>query len=715
DLTIEPKLGEPGWYEGRLTATAGTDRLTTPIAFRKQAKMDTVRVKLVGKPEWAKLNPGPLSVIRVSDTDPLLAGEPLSMITENWRTTDVPGTVETVIKLAHGGVYSTSASPWWFTSRAHQQLQYGLLLAPETKLDGDTTIVLDATKTERLQVSTPRESEPVFLNTMNTRTTPGGRMYAGAALLSYEPVIAGDYWVTPVKSKPTVGTATFLFDEIRRAPEVSLSVPGLRLHPRYISEHDALVPKFAADQRLSLATSGADVRGKLVYLPARNSLQLLLADLDLAIKGGAAGVITSDRFAWLLSADAYKAQNKLPVLWIDSAEGDTLGKAMAREPYPAGKLTVQPTSPFEYKLAYYVTGTTAGRLTFAPKARDLTEIDTTYHAEFPPQQGTWGPYPDFNEVDHTFIPLQPLSIRGSHLFGAPLTRTEYYSTTGSEVLWQRGYEFRDPNTDTGHLAMSERAFTRATQEREDWNETLMPTQITTGPDRPDWANPLIYCDGCRQGDRLRLRALTPVGLGYYTDASDPSHTYTGAPGDEQTHLFSGATEVQPQYDDFGVPYYSVPAGSGTYRLTDVWKDAFAGKHPGTSVESTWTFRSARPVKNNTPYPCIDSTLWDDKQPCARLPLIQLRYQLNLPGDDTVPAGRLFTFTVKAEGGASALRVWTSADKGAHWARATVLPGLGGSYKVLTLNPAGSITIKAEAKDKDGNTVTQTVADAYLVK
>ncbi|MEU8142057.1 S8 family serine peptidase [Nonomuraea sp. NPDC048901] len=714
DLTIEPKLGDPGWYEGRLTATAGTDRLTAPIAFRKQAQMDTVHVKLVGKPEWTKLNPGPLAVIRVSDTDPILAGEPLTVVTENWRTTDVPGTVQVDVKLAHGGVYSISAQPWWYTMPA-RQLQYGLLIAPETKLTGETTITLDATKTEQLRISTPRESEPVFLNVMNVRTTASGRMYAGASLLSYEPAITGNYWVTPLTSKPTVGTFTFLFDQIRRAPEVSLSVPGLSLHPRYVSEHDALVPKFAADQRLSLTTIGADIRGKLVYLPARNSLQLLLTDMETAIKGGAAGVITSDRFAWILSADAYLAQNKLPLLWLDSAEADTLGKAMARKPYPAGKLTVQPTSPFEYKLAYYVKGVTAGRLTFAPKARDLTAIDTTYHAQFPMQAGRWGPYPNFNEVDHTYIPVQPLSVRGSHLFNAPVTRTEYYNTTGSEVLWQRGYQFRDPATDTTRLAMSERGFTRATQEREDWNEALMPTQITAGPDRPDWVDPGIFCDGCRQGDRMRVRALVPAGLGYYTDASDPSHTYVGAPGDEQTHLFSGETEVQPQYDEIGLPYYSVPAGSGTYRLTDVWKDGFTGKHPGTSVESTWTFRSARPAKDNAPYPCLDGLLFGDKQPCARLPLIQLRYQLNLPGNDTVAAGRPFAFTVKAEGGASALRVWTSADKGAHWTPAVVLPAPGGSYKVLVVNPAGSITIKAEAKGKDGNTVTQTVADAYLAR
>ncbi|MEW1843814.1 S8 family serine peptidase, partial [Nonomuraea angiospora] len=718
DLTIEPTLGDPGWYEGRLTAAAGTTRLTAPIALHKGAKLDTVRVRLVGKPEWT-LNPGIVSALRVSDTDPLLQGEPMTTATQNWRTTDTPGTVETELKLAHGGVYSIGDMPWWYT-RPDRQLQYAALLAPEIKLDGDTTVTLDATDVEAIQVSTPRTSEPVFMNVMVARTTASGQMYAGASLLSYEPVNRGGYWVSRVRKAPTVGTSTVLFDQIRRAPEVELAVLGLRLNPHYVSEHDPLVPKFAADRRLSLTTGddvrgGADARGKLVYLPARDSLELFTADVDLAIKAGAAGVVTSDRFAWLLSDSNFADHNKIPVLWIDSGEADRLGKALARKPFPSAALRVTPTTPFEYKLAYYVKGTTAGRLSFAPKARDLTEIDTTYHARFAPQPGTWGPYTNFTEVNHTYNPEQRLSVRGSHGFAGPAARTEYYNSPGRDVLWEREFVFFDPASGGARFATSARGFTNATKEREDWNEAITPSQFAPGPGLPDWINPTIYCDGCRQGDRLRLRALSPIGFGYYSDASDPTHMYQGAPGTEEVRLFSGATEIKPQYDDLGVPYYGVPAGSGAYRLTSSWQDAFPGKHAGTGVETSWTFRSARPTGDSNPYPCLDSVLWEDKQPCAQVPLIRLRYELGLPQDDTVQGGRPFTFTVRTEGGrSSSLRaVWISGDKGAHWTRAAVLPG----DKVVALNPKGpgSISIKVEAQDRDGNSVQQILSDAYLVK
>ncbi|MEV0198769.1 S8 family serine peptidase [Nonomuraea sp. NPDC050691] len=717
-LTIEPTLGEPGWYEGRLTATTGTTRLTAPIAFRKQARMHTLKVRFVGRPEWT-INPGPVSAARISDTDPLLEGEPTATWTENWRATETPGVLETELKLAHGGVYYIGETPWWFT-KPDRNLQYGFLTVPELKLDADTTVTMDATKAEPLDISTPRKSEPVFLNVNFTRTTAGGRMYGGASVLSYEPTLRGRYWVTPVTKAPTVGTFMMLFDQVRRAPEVELSVPGVSLDPRYVSEHDPLVPKFASDRRLSLATGddmrgGGDVRGKLVHLPARDSLQLLLTDLDLAIKAGAAGVVTSDRFAWLLSNAAYTAQNKIPVLWLDNGEADQLGKVLARKPYPGAALHVTPTTPFEYKLVHYVKGATAGRLRFAPKARDLTAIDTTYHAQFTPSTGTWGPKADFTEVSHTYTDEQRLSVRGSHAFAAPAARTEYYNTTGDDVLWERAYSFYDAGTGGERFGTSLRGFTRAGQEREDWNEAIVPTQLTTGPGTPDWLGQGFYCDGCRQGDRLRLRALSPVGFGYYSDASDPSHHYQGAPGIEEVHLFNGATEVKTEYDDLGVPYYTVPAGSGTYRLTNSWKDAFAGKHPGTGVETTWTFRSARPASGSAPYPCLDTVLWDDKQPCAQVPVIRLRHELRLPGDDTVQGGRPFTFTVTPEGGRSpSLRgVWVSGDKGAHWTKAAVLPG----DKVLVLNPKGpgSVSIKVEAKDRDGNSVQQVISDAYLVK
>ncbi|MFF3667189.1 hypothetical protein [Microtetraspora malaysiensis] len=62
-------------------------------------------------------------------------------------------------------------------------------------------------------------------------------------------------------------------------------------------------------------------------------------------------MVTSDRLTWRLTDSAYTAQNMIPVLWIDSGEDDSLGKALARKPYPSAALHVTPTTPFEYLLA----------------------------------------------------------------------------------------------------------------------------------------------------------------------------------------------------------------------------------------------------------------------------------------------------------------------------------------------------------------------------
>ncbi|WP_214414812.1 S8 family peptidase [Sphaerisporangium fuscum] len=722
ELTVEPTLGEPGWYEGRLAATGGDATVTIPLAFHKEAEQDTLKLRLVGSPDWV-MSPQTLSVIRINDTDPALDGEPVAYSIGGVKTTDTPNTLEAEVRLAHGGLYTVSSQLLWY-SEPERRLQFGILFDPEIRLDGDAEVTLDATKAVPIRVTTPRASIPVTMDYMYARTTAAGRLYGAAGVNSYPNVVPGYLWVSPSAKTPTVGASTFVFDQIRRAPQVELAVPGLRLHPAYVTEDNAVVPKFAADRRLGLATgedlrAGRDVRGRLV-LSGTTTLADLITDMDLAAKGGAAGVITANRLAWVMDAAAYHDHMKIPLLWLDAGEAAQLGTALTRRPRLEADLNAQPTAPYEYKLAYHLKGRVPQRMDFSPKENELVGVDTTYHAQFPAPQGEWGPQRNFLEVDHTYTRDQTLSIRASHSFTAPATRTEFYNVTGPEVMWERGFTFYDFATGEHRDADSFRGFTRPAHEQEHWNEALIPTQAADGPGLPTVLRPNLYCDACRQGDRLRLRTLSAAGLGYYTDASDPTHVYQGASGTEEVHLYGGdGAEVRPQYDDLGLPYYTAPAGTATYKLTDVWKDGFAAKHPGTSVESTWTFRTARPASGDAPYPCLDATVWGDKQACGRLPIIHLRYRLGLPQDDTVRAGLPHTFAVTPEGGGrtASLKVWTSADHGAHWTAATVLPWLDGSYRAVVRNPsaAGPVSIRTEAKDTAGNTVQQTVTDAYLVK
>jgi hypothetical protein len=239
------------------------------------------------------------------------------------------------------------------------------------------------------------------------------------------------------------------------------------------------------------------------------------------------------------------------------------------------------------------------------------------------------------------------------------------------------------------------------------------------------------CDSCRQGDTLRVRSLSALGLGQFAETGDLSHlVQQDANAVEDTQLFQGGTELQPQQDPYGLAYYQLPAGSATYRLTDTYHNGTVAQRIAKTVSTTWTFQSGRPQAGNLDpsHACIDALLYGDTDPCAWQPLIYLSYQLGLGADDSVPAGRPYSFTITARDGRpdattrlAGLRLWLSPDGGTHWTRAQVVPGPGGTYRVSTRNPqlagttSGTVSIKVEAWDKTGNSVEQTIKDAYALR
>jgi subtilisin family serine protease len=723
DLTIDPTAAQPGWYDGKLTATGATSKLTVPIALWLQAEQDTVTVQLVGDPGWAIMSSAFVNAALLSDTDTRFAGEPSTRVT-TWRATGKPNVLEAKLSLARGATYSFSSALFW--SKADRQLQYGLLIDPEFTVDGDRTVVLDATKLTRVNIATEQPSEAVIASYFHYRSSAGGLLFTGGSVFGYPAVAPSAFWVSPTKGTTRVGTMGFIADQTRIAPQVTLTVPGYSLHPRYVTDRHELVPKFTGDRFVGFASEqdlrgGKDVRGKLVFLtPA--PLQTFLADMDSAIARGAAGVLTSNHLAWVMYADVYIKHMKIPLLWLDSGEAAQLAKELPRWP---AFLHAKPTTPYEYKTVYYLRDRIPDRVDLFSRDRDTARVDTTYHARFAPLQGRWGPVSAFTETQHTFVPGQNLSIRASHEFTAPDTRTEYYTVPGNDVLWNRDYRFTDPASGGSRFASSSRGFTRGTKETEDWNEAILPMQALAGKDTPATGQALYICDNCRQGDRLRLRSLGPAGAGQFADASNPNHQYTAEAGTEEVRLYRDGKEVAPEYDAYGARYYSVPSAAAAYRLTDVYTNEFAGPHGATTVTTDWTFRSSRPTTDNIddPYMCVDTALFNDKQPCAWQPLIQLSYQLDLAGDDTTRANRPFTFTMTARNSSAKpialrdLRVWISADGGKNWTRALVTRWTGDTHHVSVVNPrsAGPVAIKAEATDRDGNSVSQVIVDAYQVK
>jgi hypothetical protein len=154
-----------------------------------------------------------------------------------------------------------------------------------------------------------------------------------------------------------------------------------------------------------------------------------------------------------------------------------------------------------------------------------------------------------------------------------------------------------------------------------------------------------------------------------------------------------------------------------------------GPHLVSAVASAWTFSSLRPLTDNVPLPyaCVDTLLFGDKNPCAWQPFIDLTYQLRLAPDDTVQAGDDFEFTMTARDGIPGgparladLQVWTSGDSGKTWTKAQVVAAKDDIFRVHVRNPdladgaTGSVSIRAVAEDSAGNSLDQTITDAYHV-
>ncbi|MFD0784733.1 peptidase S8, partial [Micromonospora azadirachtae] len=157
--------------------------------------------------------------------------------------------------------------------------------------------------------------------------------------------------------------------------------------------------------------------------------------------------------------------------------------------------------------------------------------------------------------------------------------------------------------------------------------------------------------------------------------------------------------------DKPVGQFTVPAGPAAYRL-----EASATRAQpstlSTSVSSVWTFRSGHVPAEKS----------------QRLPLSTVRLSPPLDELNAARAGRHFDIplTVQWQPGSSAGRtkrvsVEVSYDDGQTWQRA-VVTGSGEHRVVKVKHPkaAGFASLRVQAGDDAGNTVTQTVIRAYAI-
>ncbi|HUQ54126.1 S8 family serine peptidase [Lentzea sp.] len=141
-------------------------------------------------------------------------------------------------------------------------------------------------------------------------------------------------------------------------------------------------------------------------------------------------------------------------------------------------------------------------------------------------------------------------------------------------------------------------------------------------------------------------------------------------------------------------FFSLPEGRGRYELTTTANRSGVAAI-STSVTTTWGFDSAT----------TDGV--------AQVPLSMVRFTPEIGLDGTLPAHRFQRIPLTVQGGpARSLTTQVSYDKGRTWQKTWVV---GDSMFVLNPGKGGSVSLRAALVGRGGDSVTQTVIDAYLTK
>ncbi|MFL6076776.1 MAG: S8 family serine peptidase [Mycobacteriales bacterium] len=226
-----------------------------------------------------------------------------------------------------------------------------------------------------------------------------------------------------------------------------------------------------------------------------------------------------------------------------------------------------------------------------------------------------------------------------------------------------------------------------------WNSAVVGPAVRFNPGQ----DPAVALT--RDGDILQARVpllVDPAGLSYLQDRYLDADGWTRLSRDGQV---VGTVQRQPGRGDFtGVK------GEATYRLDAETSRSWPWWELSTDVSGSWTFRSA-----HTDGPTV-------------LPLLAVRFSPALDPTNTAPAGRRFTVPVAvqhtetATAPVTALAVQVSYDDGRTWQPATVRGG-GDSWTATLDHPAapGYVSLRAQARDQDGNTVDETILRAYRLR
>ncbi|MEV5433168.1 S8 family peptidase [Streptomyces sp. NPDC052701] len=327
-----------------------------------------------------------------------------------------------------------------------------------------------------------------------------------------------------------------------------------------------------------------------------------------------------------------------------------------------------------YGLGYYANGSFPTGFTRVEKKENLGRVHATYSVPLPGKSGlAWSfPAPKFGpRLPGWWSKVMPVELPGE--------RNEYYTP---EALWSPEFWQMGPDGALEERLMSPpRSFRAGTTTQLPFNRGVF------GPALPQSKYDVEYVT--RTGDKIL------VNVPLWGDAA--GNAGTSLRDKSSIVLYKDGVKVGESAD--AVEEFRVPPDAGDYVLSVEGVRSRAAD-VSTTVRAKWTFHSAHAGPTRT-----------------RLPLSVIRFTPTLDDDNSVAAGSSLIVPVTLQRQATntgtvprTLAVDASFDSGLTWKPVTVVSN---AFAVVHHpNDARSVSLRARATDASGNSVEQTLIDAY---
>ncbi|MBP2322750.1 subtilisin family serine protease [Kibdelosporangium banguiense] len=348
-------------------------------------------------------------------------------------------------------------------------------------------------------------------------------------------------------------------------------------------------------------------------------------------------------------------------------------------------LTGRPNSPIAYFVAGSVKGTLPTGHDFRFRKDGLGRFDRQFNDTLP--KGTYRYQP-------AVIDTGGMIANADVETKWPQQRIDYVSPNAALMLYSAaGFtdqaDFGGETTPPVLLKPGERRATHM------FKAPFGPELTTTPSSRQD-GKPLPWA--YRQGDRINL------SIPMFADSDPATASMFDRTNLGSTVLLKDGKEIGRRDDRPALGMFPIPRGPGKYTLiADANRPQSETMAPplSTRTRAEWTF-----------------TTWGGNNDRTALPLLDVRFDLPLDAHNTAVAGKPLSGKVTAvhQPGSRQSRirdvsVEISFDEGKTWQRVQVQ----GDRLDLPAGGPDFASLRATARDFDGNTVTETITRAYAIK